>query len=544
METTPPVVVVGQRVSVDGCYATVRFQGAVKGTQGIWIGVEWDDSSRGKHNGCYNGTQYFKTRHTTGGSFVRPSKAELGISVTEAIKAKYLEHEKDEKAKSLKYKQNTENEADVWLLGNIGNARSNIKMIEFVGPEKVSELQSRQKLLKIVNLHNLPVSSAGREIPSVAPFISELDLSHTLLSHWDTVALIAQQLPQLTELKLGKNHLRVPSLVTKHQEAFQSVKRISLEASNLTWEHILQLAPMWPHIEVLEVSANNINSLASPPKSLFFNLQTLSLQENPISSWQEVSNLANLPKLRELFLNGCRLQGISFPSPPGRPTEQFANLERLEVAGNLLNSWRSIAELEKLIALRMLRVNGNPVMETAGSFDEVFNEILCRLGRVTNLNRMEVPRETRKNAELYYLKKFFMDYQRSQSGAEDEALGFLALHPRFPKLLNEYGEPTIAVTDNTPANIKKTLITLKFVAVDNPSLMAVEKKVPSSMSLANLKKMVNVMFKIPGKQRPELTYYPTDERFGDGRPEYDFGNDLRDLNYYDIQNGDKIFVRW
>lgn len=71
---------------------------------------------------------------------MRPSKAELGISVTEAIKAKYFEHEKDEKTKG-KDKQSTENEADVWLLGNIGNARSNIKIIEFVGPEMVSELQ-------------------------------------------------------------------------------------------------------------------------------------------------------------------------------------------------------------------------------------------------------------------------------------------------------------------------------------------------------------------------------------------------------------------
>lgn len=58
----------------------------------------------------------------------------------------------------------------------------------------------------------------------------------------------------------SKNHLRVPSLVTKHQEAFQSVKNISLEASNLTWEHILQLAPMWPHIEALEVSFTALNT--------------------------------------------------------------------------------------------------------------------------------------------------------------------------------------------------------------------------------------------------------------------------------------------
>lgn len=56
---------------------------------------------------------------------------------------------------------------------------------------------------------------------------------------------------------------------------------------------------------------------------------------------------------------------------------------------------------------------------------------------------------------------------------------------------------------------------------------------------------VNVMFKRKPARKPELTYFPTNGRFGDsGFPEYDFGNDLRDLNFYDIEDGDKIFVRW
>lgn len=29
---------------------------------GIWLGVEWDDPQRGKHDGTYEGTQYFKCR--------------------------------------------------------------------------------------------------------------------------------------------------------------------------------------------------------------------------------------------------------------------------------------------------------------------------------------------------------------------------------------------------------------------------------------------------------------------------------------------------
>ncbi|XP_003745338.1 tubulin-specific chaperone E [Galendromus occidentalis] len=530
-------VSVGTRVSVDGYYGTVRFYGSVKGTQGTWLGIEWDDATRGKHNGCYNGTQYFKARHATGGSFVRPTKADLGISVREAIKMKYFNHETDEKLK----KEISENSKDVWLLGNVGNTQSNLKCIEFVGPEKISELQSRQELLRIVNLRNMPVSSAGREICSVAPMIVELDLSHTLLSHWDCVALIAQQLTHLTELKLGKNHLQVPSLVTKHQEAFQSVKRIWLESSSLTWEHILQLAPMWPHIEALEVSANNIGVLSTPPKSIFGNLEALSLQENPLSSWQDVVKLASLPKLRELYLNGCKIEEISFPTGAGGKTELFPKLERLEVTNNKISSWKSVAELEKLASLRTLRVNGNPI--THGNFEDVFYDIIGRLS-VGNINRMDVSKDTRKEAELYYLRKYFPEYQRLREG-ENHRCEFLQSHPRFQKLLDIYGEPTIAVADIAPTTIKSSLISLEFVVVDEPSVEPIAKKIPSTVTLGNLKRMVNVLFKRKAARKPQLTYFPTNGRFGDtGRPEYEFGNDLRDLNFYDIEDGDKIFVRW
>jgi hypothetical protein len=49
----------GERISYLGQIATVRFVGTVKGTSGTWLGVEWDDPTRGKHDGEKNGRQYF-----------------------------------------------------------------------------------------------------------------------------------------------------------------------------------------------------------------------------------------------------------------------------------------------------------------------------------------------------------------------------------------------------------------------------------------------------------------------------------------------------
>ena len=38
----------------------VRWVGEVDGTDGEWLGVEWDSEGRGKHDGMHKGTTYFQ----------------------------------------------------------------------------------------------------------------------------------------------------------------------------------------------------------------------------------------------------------------------------------------------------------------------------------------------------------------------------------------------------------------------------------------------------------------------------------------------------
>ena len=52
----------GDRISVNGVYGTVLYVGSVQGTKGTWLGVDWDDATRGKHDGSKNGIKYFVTR--------------------------------------------------------------------------------------------------------------------------------------------------------------------------------------------------------------------------------------------------------------------------------------------------------------------------------------------------------------------------------------------------------------------------------------------------------------------------------------------------
>ena len=51
---------VGQRLQIDDFKATVLYVGPVEGQKGDWAGLEWDDHTRGKHDGSHGGKRYFK----------------------------------------------------------------------------------------------------------------------------------------------------------------------------------------------------------------------------------------------------------------------------------------------------------------------------------------------------------------------------------------------------------------------------------------------------------------------------------------------------
>ena len=84
---------VGQRVSLLNSengpqFGTVKFVGSVGRFQGIWVGVDWDNS-QGRHNGTVDGMHYFDTSGEKSGSFVRPHALSIGVSLLDALARKY-----------------------------------------------------------------------------------------------------------------------------------------------------------------------------------------------------------------------------------------------------------------------------------------------------------------------------------------------------------------------------------------------------------------------------------------------------------------------
>jgi hypothetical protein len=119
----------------EGFKATVRYVGpviAAKDKTEVWLGVEWDDKSRGKHDGsCVDESgqihRYFKCDYGAG-SFVKPAKVALGRTLSDALRERYV----DLNAPTI-LKEDSAALPDAFFTTSKGNQKS----IEFVGEKKI-----------------------------------------------------------------------------------------------------------------------------------------------------------------------------------------------------------------------------------------------------------------------------------------------------------------------------------------------------------------------------------------------------------------------
>lgn len=68
---------------------------------GTWLGIEWDDGLRGKHNGVVDGKRYFQTQMPTAGSFIRPGKVGPCATLEDAARERYLNYDSSNVNESL-----------------------------------------------------------------------------------------------------------------------------------------------------------------------------------------------------------------------------------------------------------------------------------------------------------------------------------------------------------------------------------------------------------------------------------------------------------
>ncbi|XP_077342644.1 tubulin-specific chaperone E isoform X3 [Lithobates pipiens] len=556
MEDVLSSEVCGRRIICDGEYGTVCYVGTIPPTsvhghmsdgkyyrkmgaewpakgpclpdlsrsvEGLWLGIEWDNPLRGKHNGSHEGRRYFTCRHPTGGSFIRPKKANFGVSFLTALIKRY----------------GTNDEWNEKMV--VGK-----KHVELVGFESIQEEQSQLNTLSDISLRGYEVSNAGQEaeILHSCPNISVLNLSKNLLASWENVADIAYQLKKLNTLDLSENRFYLPSHPSLLTNAFENLTTLSLNQTGITWKEVLQCAAMWPVLEELHLASNGIASMERPVNCLQC-LTLLNISDNNLTDEKQLYALSELPRLKQLIITNNRISSVEFPVTQfGCSTELFSSLTSLSVDGNNVSLWSFINELNKLKSLQSLNCQNNPLMESEKNPRTVRQLIIAKIANLKYLNKTEILPEERRGAELDYRKMFGIDWLKAGGSHKSEfsnlSLMFLEEHPRYTALVKKYGAPDDEeMKILQPVNLKNKLLCLTIKCPDKPDQQPIKKNLPDSMSVQKLKGLLFRLLKVPGSEL-KLTYESSKM---EGK-EIELENDLKPLQFYSIENGDCVLVRW
>ncbi|GBG68275.1 hypothetical protein CBR_g2823 [Chara braunii] len=507
----------GRRVRTnekDKHLGTVRYVGAVVGFEGEWVGVEWDDPSRGKHDGTVRGHCYFQARQVGSASFVRSHKIDSGISLVDALKEKYCAAANDKSSEGNK----GPNDDDMHVI-SVHQRRLPVLL---VGKEKAEKYyQDRLHKLRIAVLQNAGISSAGPkgEVGATAGCIEELYLAGNLLSDWKAIGQIHDELAHLTLLDLSSNRLNVNDLSMSVDQLplLCHIKKLSLNKCGLSWQNVEVIERMIPNVEELQLDENEVLCLRGHHESEedvkmqkrnfvagFNSLRVVSLEGNQIDDWLEVMRLSRLPNLETLCLTGNRIKSIEHIDADGQ-SRPFAKLKFLWLGGNEILDWASIDELNHLQSLEDLRLTGNPVMETPVDGGEPRFLVVARIGGITELNGSLIHPKERRNAEARYLRLVMS--QRLPSESDDE---IAKKHPRFFELKELHRVVVdVPVSPKPPQSsaISSNMFAVTFVCVAASTKSAGEKpattkKLPGSTTVAKMKLLCQRMFNIkPSNQQ-------------------------------------------
>ncbi|KAL2794756.1 hypothetical protein BJX66DRAFT_303101 [Aspergillus keveii] len=479
---------VNQRRSYNGDLCTIRYVGKVEGTSGEWLGVEWDDPTRGKHSGQHQGTRYFTClrNHPTAGSFVRPSRpTDSPLGFVEALREKYASEFEQSRARQARADADADAEADA-AQHSEKPIQFNGKIAEEVGFDKIRKQLAELEELKIVLLDGLRVAgvlaqeagreqieAARREIERICPKITELDLSRNLFTAWENVADVCGSLERLKLLRLNGN--RFASAVG--EPLFKGIEELHLDDTLLPWDQISAVAARFPVLTSLSASANQLSLISTPISN---NLTTLILENNDFTSLGSIKALSSLKSLRHISLRGSRIETIA--ETGSQETFQFSpSLQSVDLSRNKITSWQCINELPQLFpGLQNLRVSGNPLYnqsvapsavtgmpEKPMTVDEAYMLTLSRVSALQVLNYSTITAKDRSNGELYYLSLVGKELSASPETAESD---ILKAHPRYHDLCQIYGEPLItraskaagSTTAVNPRSVAARLVRVAF----------------------------------------------------------------------------------
>ncbi|KAF2691095.1 tubulin-specific chaperone E [Lentithecium fluviatile CBS 122367] len=551
---------VGKRLSFDGHLCTVRYYGEVKGTKGEWLGVEWDDPSRGKHSGENGGIRYFEclSKQPTAASFIRPTRTpDPPRSFVEALKTKYASEDfEDPDVRIVFNSQPGDNAAKRKdPLAKLNQPiRISGKEVEEVGFDKIRKQLAELSELKIVILDGLCMERPSArlkegglgweegltDVKDACPKAVELDLSRNLFEEWREVASICEQLEKLRSLRIDGNRFRDTALeeseTPRARKAFANIKYFKLESTLLPWKDLTRLTHLFPSLTTLVASSNLHSTLsAHTPNNL---ITDLSLEENLLTTLSSLKPLTSLPHLRRLILKSNNISAATPPSSPTPMTPVFSTtLSEVDLSYNEINSWFLIDTLQHVFpGLTSLRISHNPLFANLQAADgkpltpeDGYMLTLARLANLQILNYSPITAKERLNAESYYLSLVAREVSYAP---ESEQERILDSHPRYKWLCEEYGKPHIVRLSGqvNPNSLAARLLRIKLYQSGSKS-NTIDIEIPMGFTAYTLLGMASEHFGIkPRKCRlvwetGDWMPAPRAEEVGDEDEEWDDESD-------------------
>ncbi|KAK1755181.1 hypothetical protein QBC47DRAFT_323971 [Echria macrotheca] len=509
-----PKVFIGQRRSYDGALCTVRYTGEVAGTSGSWLGVEWDDGSRGKHDGQHNGVRYFscKSKSPTAASFVRPTRAvDVPQTFVSALQLKYASDHPDAAPDAARpvvpHRQ-------IVISG---------KVAEEVGFDKIRRKQAQLADLKNVFLDGARVAYASppagsgveeQSIRQACPKVVELDLSRNLFHRFGTVVDICSELGALQLLRVKGNRFQDifgDEKLESAESVFRGVRELALDETLLEWDEICHIAARFLALTSLFSSANQLSSLSSIPSVPFTStLVSVHMEFNEFTSLADIAPLAAISTLRNLHFKGNKISSIS----SGSVMPVFStNLQYLDVSYNQVSSWSFIDALPSVFpGLASLRFAHNPIYDnpeldgqeataplssatnTATNTEEAYMLLVARLPpSVKTINFSTVTAADRSNAEMFYLSRIARQLAAVPESAEQDVL---KRHRRFAELCEVYGEPVVVRRlEVNPNFLEARLISVEFhITGKGGNVITKKARIPKAFDIYAVKGIVGKLF--------------------------------------------------
>ncbi|KAL8863064.1 MAG: hypothetical protein Q9178_000437 [Gyalolechia marmorata] len=430
------VTSIGGRLSYDGFLCTIRWRGEIGGLKGQWLGVEWDDPSRGKHDGRYGEKRYFdcRSKAPTAASFIRPDSKRIDIpqSFLSAVREKYGSGE---------IPQDVKGRSSIIVISG--------KEVDEVGFDAISRKQSAWSDLTIVSLDGLRIDSLYHKphhskqdhetdirVLSSGLKWKELDLSRNLFDDWDEITTLCSFTKELRVLNLNGN--RFKNIPTEHDEpsgTFEQLAALSLANTAVEWDNIrtLCIQQRFPNLRSLSLAFNPLYKPQKPLLSLNLpTLTTLDLTSCDFCTLQPLSALTHLPALSTLILRSNPLTTLTT-----RPPIVFPHLKTLDLTSTHLTSLSCLNPIPTTFPiLSSLKTTRSPLTTSHPSPRLI---TIARLPGLTTLNNTPIPPHERQNAEIYYLSTITPLVLATKTDEEEK--GVVEEHPQWGHLCEKYGEP-------------------------------------------------------------------------------------------------------